>query len=90
MSFGTIIILGFVFVIGLVLVVFLLIRTNASGGDMQERIQAYATVPEYAIERKTTRINPRLFRIRRQLNSCLLYTSPSPRDRQRSRMPSSA
>ena len=26
----------------------------------------------------------------RQLNACLLYTSPSPRDRQKSRMPSSA
>ena len=26
----------------------------------------------------------------RGLNSCLLYTSPSPRDRQKSRMPSSA
>ena len=25
-----------------------------------------------------------------QLNDCLLYTSPSPRDRQKSRMPSSA
>ena len=25
-----------------------------------------------------------------QLGSCLLYTSPSPRDRQKSRMPSSA
>ena len=25
-----------------------------------------------------------------QLNTCLLYTSPSPRDRTRSRMPSSA
>ena len=25
-----------------------------------------------------------------QLNHCLLYTSPSPRDRQKSRMPSSA
>ena len=25
-----------------------------------------------------------------QLNTCLLYTSPSPRDRQKSRMPSSA
>ena len=25
-----------------------------------------------------------------QVNSCLLYTSPSPRDRQKSRMPSSA
>ena len=26
----------------------------------------------------------------KQLNACLLYTSPSPRDRQKSRMPSSA
>ena len=25
-----------------------------------------------------------------QINNCLLYTSPSPRDRQKSRMPSSA
>ena len=71
MSFGTILILGVVFVIGLTLVVFLLIRTNAGGGDMQERIQVYAAVPEYAVERKTTRTNPRLFRMRRQLNSML-------------------
>ena len=27
---------------------------------------------------------------RAELNACLLYTSPSPRDRQKSRMPSSA
>ena len=27
---------------------------------------------------------------RRKVKSCLLYTSPSPRDRQKSRMPSSA
>ena len=27
---------------------------------------------------------------KQSLNSCLLYTSPSPRDRQKSRMPSSA
>ena len=36
---------------------------------------------------------PRLFRLAEEeaaLNSCLLYTSPSPRDRQKSRMPSSA
>ena len=28
--------------------------------------------------------------VRQKLNACLLYTSPSPRDRTRSRMPSSA
>ena len=31
-----------------------------------------------------------LTRLRATMNSCLLYTSPSPRDRQKSRMPSSA
>ena len=30
------------------------------------------------------------FHMRRQFSICLLYTSPSPRDRQKSRMPSSA
>ena len=28
--------------------------------------------------------------LRKRVNACLLYTSPSPRDRQKSRMPSSA
>ena len=32
----------------------------------------------------------RLNQLLRRVNSCLLYTSPSPRDRTRSRMPSSA
>ena len=31
-----------------------------------------------------------LFRGQNSIHSCLLYTSPSPRDRQKSRMPSSA
>ena len=38
--------------------------------------------PAIAIEQKSTSHNPR--------STCLLYTSPSPRDRQKSRMPSSA
>ena len=33
---------------------------------------------------------PSRLRVQQQLESCLLYTSPSPRDRTRSRMPSSA
>ena len=31
-----------------------------------------------------------VFNIKKLFNNCLLYTSPSPRDRQKSRMPSSA
>ena len=33
---------------------------------------------------------PKLKKISHEYNDCLLYTSPSPRDRTRSRMPSSA
>ena len=33
---------------------------------------------------------PRLMGLHAKLKICLLYTSPSPRDRQKSRMPSSA
>ena len=35
-------------------------------------------------------LNPLVGRDPRHIESCLLYTSPSPRDRQKSRMPSSA
>ena len=34
--------------------------------------------------------NKNLFTVNADGNACLLYTSPSPRDRQKSRMPSSA
>ena len=34
--------------------------------------------------------NPRFRKMRKKVCPCLLYTSPSPRDRTRSRMPSSA
>eukprot|EP01017_Pseudomicrothorax_dubius_P031146 TRINITY_DN394_c0_g1_i2.p1 TRINITY_DN394_c0_g1~~TRINITY_DN394_c0_g1_i2.p1 ORF type:complete len:194 (+),score=49.22 TRINITY_DN394_c0_g1_i2:65-646(+) len=37
-----------------------------------------------------TAANPRITNEHMQLYTCLLYTSPSPRDRQKSRMPSSA
>src|SRR5674476_494738 len=36
------------------------------------------------------RVKPTFNRVRQALKGCLLYTSPSPRDRQKSRMPSSA
>ncbi len=71
MNFGTIVILGLVALLGLALVLFFLLRSGSSGGEMQERILAYATVPEYIQERKTGRANPRLFRLRRQINSML-------------------
>ena len=71
MNIGTIVIFGIIALAGLALVLFLLLRSGASGGELQERIQVYATVPEYVLERKTSRANPRLFRIRRQVNAML-------------------
>ena len=40
--------------------------------------------------RKGDRIRAYITDVRREKKGCLLYTSPSPRDRTRSRMPSSA
>ena len=34
--------------------------------------------------------NPKVYKTDADIDDCLLYTSPSPRDRQKSRMPSSA
>lgn len=71
MNFGTLLILG-LFVLGaLGLVLFYLIRSGSRGGDVEERMLVYATVPEFLQESKKGRSNPRLFRIRRQLNSML-------------------
>ena len=44
------------------------------------RIERYTVLRSPHIDKKS----------REQFESCLLYTSPSPRDRQKSRMPSSA
>ena len=46
-------------------------------------------VPCFVIE-QVAELKPLGVGINLQPNACLLYTSPSPRDRQKSRMPSSA
>eukprot|EP00657_Telonema_sp_P-1_P006075 TRINITY_DN24085_c0_g1_i1.p1 TRINITY_DN24085_c0_g1~~TRINITY_DN24085_c0_g1_i1.p1 ORF type:complete len:168 (+),score=80.92 TRINITY_DN24085_c0_g1_i1:49-552(+) len=48
--------------------------------------EAAASTLQRSIERRKAQIN----KLETDLESCLLYTSPSPRDRTRSRMPSSA
>ena len=71
MNSGTLLLLGFIALIGLGLIIIFLLRSGSRGGDMEERILAYATVPDYLQVRKKGRTNPRLFRLRRQLNSLL-------------------
>ena len=43
-----------------------------------------------AIAHSVVELKSEIERMREQIQNCLLYTSPSPRDRQKSRMPSSA
>jgi tight adherence protein B len=71
MDLSTILLLGLVAIIGLGIVVFFLLRTGAGGGEMQERIAVYATVPDYLQQQSSSRTNPRLFRLRRRMNSML-------------------
>ena len=51
----------------------------------------YQDLPLFLVNEKNTQFNLLLKATNgMELNTCLLYTSPSPRDRQKSRMPSSA
>ena len=63
-------------------------RTNRKAGDGTSTtiVLAHKMVK---LASKLDIKNPQAFR-RGMLEACLLYTSPSPRDRQKSRMPSSA
>ena len=54
-------------------------------GEKEEDVE-----PSQTIENKTNRPAEGSSDEAIKENSCLLYTSPSPRDRQKSRMPSSA
>ena len=74
--------------------------------DWRKALGTFEAVDLYAATERMTRIEktiweaehkPKLLRFafesrrgRRLVDACLLYTSPSPRDRQKSRMPSSA
>ena len=49
----------------------------------------WAIAVKYPAEEKATKLRKIIFQVGRS-GACLLYTSPSPRDRQKSRMPSSA
>ena len=64
------------------------LRTEIPGGLLPERFRADGTRTEHTIG--TAQDAVPYSRPPRPFTPCLLYTSPSPRDRTRSRMPSSA
>ena len=62
------------------------------GNDADEITEAYvAEVERWIRSRNYSLTRPKLCsQCKKMVETCLLYTSPSPRDRQKSRMPSSA
>ena len=68
---------------------------NAEGARTTPSIVAFAKngevlVGEVAKRQSVTNVERTIRSVKRHMGTCLLYTSPSPRDRQKSRMPSSA
>ena len=59
------------------------------GGLTQEAFERIGHLRD-DVKDDTKRLGKDIVNVSRRTNTCLLYTSPSPRDRQKSRMPSSA
>ena len=68
------------------LVASLVTTTSASAAVNCDPYAGYKSMKGKTVTIFTSILEPELT----TLNTCLLYTSPSPRDRQKSRMPSSA
>ena len=68
---GTLLIIGMValFILGAALLI--LGRGVSSGGELHERVQAYAYIPEASTQRPARRSNATIYRLRRRLNALL-------------------
>ena len=64
--------------------------TQTSPEPPSDTVQAVQTMTIEIKGQETEALKLALEAVMRLVSSCLLYTSPSPRDRQKSRMPSSA
>ena len=62
-------------------------RTEIDGDEVYASVQSYTTM---TVEECAFESHLEYFDVQYVVEGCLLYTSPSPRDRTRSRMPSSA
>ena len=66
------------------------VRRPALPGMSRDLSMSTTKAAEVAAYAEALRIAYAITRLQRRASRCLLYTSPSPRDRQKSRMPSSA
>ena len=73
-----------------VLPVGLAVLERARQGGPGKVVEAFTAGSEDPIADLRQEGEPVARDVREQLDACLLYTSPSPRDREKSRMPSSA
>ena len=65
---------------------------NFARAYYRDELKAKGLNPDFklSIDNDYSKRNPKYYNDESAVNTCLLYTSPSPRDRTRSRMPSSA
>ena len=66
------------------------IKISVSDADSYVHVKSKTTNREETDEETIERLRERFEMLEDMTKACLLYTSPSPRDRTRSRMPSSA
>ena len=68
------------------------VETPIDGGPVVDLLKNLKLPLDFSLPYRLEKMFPKTegFGAKGQVKSCLLYTSPSPRDRTRSRMPSSA
>ena len=65
-------------------------RIDVELEQVEDSVVVSTVEPESAVARAGLRDGDKILRVNGKLTTCLLYTSPSPRDQRGSRMPSSA
>ena len=66
------------------------LRMSGQSNPISETIEKTKHIIAEAWQDPSSKLGETIVKCLRSIRSCLLYTSPSPRDRTRSRMPSSA
>ena len=65
-------------------------KVESSGKGVKQRMSVKEGIDKETAKKAVAKLKESKMKVQAQIQGCLLYTSPSPRDRTRSRMPSSA